>query len=161
MQRTNPASLIVPDPWLVYDFFAAFSRFEYALKRGGFLGGNDKAASADWDGFAKSIKGRFGRPPPAALGDALAYFRAGPPQKQVKEGSGLGWRPIDTSGSEEAFAIRCVKTVRNNLFHGGKFPSGASHDVARSVDLLRHGRVVLDTLVPLDGNVEAFFREAP
>jgi hypothetical protein len=43
------------DRELMFTFFAAFSRFEYALKTAGLRQPNDKAAEPDWQTFAKKI----------------------------------------------------------------------------------------------------------
>lgn len=43
------------DKELVVAFFFEFSRFEYALKRAGFLNKNRNDAQPDWDCFAKAI----------------------------------------------------------------------------------------------------------
>jgi hypothetical protein len=48
---------LATDRDLVFAFFAAYSRFEYALKRSGFLKAQDKA-QPDWDKFASaSVEG--------------------------------------------------------------------------------------------------------
>jgi hypothetical protein len=40
------------DRMLVLQFFLVFARFEYALKRSGFLRGNESKVEPDWDRFA-------------------------------------------------------------------------------------------------------------
>ena len=41
---------------LLLQFFVLFSRFEYSLKRSGFLKTGDEA-KPDWDDYAKSLRG--------------------------------------------------------------------------------------------------------
>lgn len=47
------------DRELVLDFFLEFSRFEYCLKRGGFLKKGREDPIPDWDAFAKSLRSRL------------------------------------------------------------------------------------------------------
>jgi hypothetical protein len=49
---------LVEDKDLVFRFFAFFSRFEYALKRGEFLKKQEEA-EADWDAYANQLRGQF------------------------------------------------------------------------------------------------------
>ena len=61
------------------------------------------------------------------------------------------------SGESEAdFVVRCVKRIRNNLFHGGKFPipTGPVSAPERDTELLEHGLVILHALLELDERVK-------
>jgi hypothetical protein len=40
---------------LTFEFLGTFARFEYALKRGGYLLGNDKKVKADWARFGREL----------------------------------------------------------------------------------------------------------
>jgi hypothetical protein len=54
------ASIVGEQRDLVFDFFADFSRFEFALKlKPQFLSDERGFASANWRVFAESIRGRF------------------------------------------------------------------------------------------------------
>jgi hypothetical protein len=52
----------------------------------------------------------------------------------------LGWKKVKrrAGDSEERYLLRLIKTVRNNLFHGGTFanPGGPVEDPARNRPLL-------------------------
>jgi hypothetical protein len=86
--------------------------------------------------------------PVLALG---AYARAKPPKKQVVQGGGLNWEDSVPTASEIKTLIIYVRRIRNNLFHGGKFPEGPMHDVARDTELLRSGVSVLKALLIVPG----------
>ena len=137
--ETPPDAL---DRELVFEFVWRFSVFECALKREGFLqrveGGRD-AALPDWDSFAKSIVGRFSRVRVDGFEEAKKFLAAHPPQQQVVCDNQLAWKPLEQKSGEshEVFVIRLIKTARNNLFHGGKYPDGPIAEVARDTSILR------------------------
>lgn len=133
---------------LVLEFFLEFSRFEYALKRARFLKKRTEDAIPDWDGFAQSLGGQLADRHDSQFMQARSTLFARPPKKQIRGPSGeLTWRE-STRGSgetEDAFLLRLVRTVRNNLFHGGKYPypEGPVDDPARDRELLRAALGVL------------------
>jgi hypothetical protein len=55
--------------------------------------------------------------------------------------------------------LLAIRTVRNNLFHGGKFPLIPMPDPSRDRDLLLHSLAVLNTALELDDQVKANFFE--
>jgi hypothetical protein len=124
---------LVGDRELVLQFFGFFSRFEYSLKRTGFLKPGDKA-EPNWERYANSIRGHFGTVQDQVFRDAVAFLLKKPPRTQVVSGNDLDW--IDTVQGDgehyERYVLRLVSTVRNNLFHGGKFPTpiGSIDEVA-------------------------------
>jgi hypothetical protein len=138
------------DEKLVLEFLYTFSRFEYALKRAGYHSPDGKAALADWDGFENVLTGL----PAADLTPVLAsgdYILAKPPKKQVVASGGLSWEESAPTASQIKMLIIYIRRIRNNLFHGGKFPEGPVHDVARDTDLLRSGVSVLKALLKIPG----------
>jgi hypothetical protein len=65
---------------LTLEFFATLARFEYALKRSGYVAGDDKSVSPGWDRFAVDLRNMGD----AALAPVLAvclYLREHPPKK--------------------------------------------------------------------------------
>lgn len=154
---------LVDDKDLVFSFFAVFSRFEYALKRGEFLA-NKEVAEADWNAYAKALRGRFETVSAAGFQDAIAFLRQAPPQKQVVENGELTWRDSAHGNGEalEAYVLRLVCTVRNNLFHGGKFPYPVATvpDVGRNRRLLESALTVLEGCLSLSPAVREKFEEA-
>lgn len=154
---------LVGDRELVLQFFAFFSRFEYSLKRTGFLKPGDKA-EPNWDTYANSVRGRFGAVQDQAFREAVAFLLKEPPKTQVVSGNDLGWTDTTQGDGEhlERYVLRLVSTVRNNLFHGGKYPTpvGPMDDVARNRRLLEAAMTVLRQCLELSKRVRAAFEEA-
>jgi hypothetical protein len=153
------------DSELVLRFFLEFSRFEYCLKRGGFLKKGREEAVPDWEAFAKSLQGKLTDSPSDDFRQGYFVLTARPPKKQIVSLSGgLGWRE-STRGvkeAEEAFLLRLVRTVRNNLFHGGKFPypDGPVQDPARDRELVWAALIVLRECRRLNPRIDSLFQEA-
>lgn len=132
---------------LVLEFFWRFSVFECSLKRGGFLrSGRREAAEPDWERFGKSIRGRFGEVRAKGFEAAVSTLKKASPCRQVARDGKLGWEPIaqEEGMCEEHFVLRLVRTVRNNLFHGGKYPDGPIEEVARDKAILNAALKVLE-----------------
>jgi len=62
--------------------------------------------------------------------------------------TGLEWRPLSFSEnvSDLEKIVKTLKTVRNNLFHGGKQDLAGWEDDHRTAELVTLGRQVLDEL---------------
>jgi hypothetical protein len=100
-------------------FFVFFARFDYALKRAGYLK-EGRQAEASWDKFAKDLGEPFLKAVDAS-GKARELL-AEPPRKQVVKSGHLDWEPAKPI-KEVVQLFVSIRRVRNNLFHGGKFPS--------------------------------------
>ena len=132
---------LAPNADLVFLFFAFFSRFECALKRPGFLRETNGRAEPDWDNYANSLRDRFADVDDQAFQDAVAFLVKAPPQRQVVDNNNtLGWEDTPQGQGEhrEGYVLRLLRIVRNNLFHGGKYPipMGSLEDTARNEALL-------------------------
>ena len=140
-------SLPHDDRNLVLRFVCFFSRFEFALKASGFLKGDERGAEADWDMLSNSLTGTLISADGQSLQAAVNALLAKPPKKQVVREGRLAWtEPALGSGeSNEAYVLRLVRQVRNNLFHGGKYPypDGPLQGTERNKELLRAGLEVL------------------
>lgn len=144
------------DRQLAWSFFVLFARAEYALKRSGFLK-KKSIAEADWGAFAREIRVV---PSPATI--AAAYLREHPPRRQEQVDRVLRWSdPIQPGDGEHEleFVCRCICTVRNNLFHGGKFQDGPISEPTRDHDLLRFASEVVFALVDSSKRVRRVFLE--
>jgi hypothetical protein len=145
---------------LTLEFLAAFARFEFALKKSGYAREDDRQVSPNWDAFANDVS-KFDA---AALAPVLAasqYLQQHPPKKQVLQNGALKW--IDwqgTSGSVIGDVLQSVRTVRNNVFHGGKFPDGIITDPLRDEQLIHECLEVLKALLllPLPKGVSENFK---
>lgn len=144
---------------LVFQFFVAFMRFEYALKRAGFVSSANGKVSANWDRFASKYSTRFTPAASPGLREACNYFKMYPPRKQVLKANELDWSEPQ-SLSDQPFLIWLlvsVRMVRNNLFHGGKFPMMPIAEPARNPLLLCHSLTILDACMSLDSEVKRYF----
>ncbi len=145
---------------LIIAFFVEFSRFEYALKRAGYIENNNRA-SADWDKFANNIQKKTQLSELKNKISEVNYLLENPPKKQICKDNKLGWVDAerDCDKSEIHWMLDLVKVVRNNLFHGGKFPYGPVKDPARDTKLLKGSLAVLDECLRLDKKVRSCFCE--
>lgn len=142
-------------------FFAFFARFEFALKRTEYLStGKKSRAKPNWDKFANDLGQPF-------LDEVFRSSRASalvsrPPISQIVTGGRLGWREGESITNVEKL-FQAIRLVRNNLFHGGKFPNPAGFvsDVSRDRELLVQSQMVLEMALEKKPSVkEAFYEEA-
>ena len=135
------------DKELVYKFFWSFSVFECALKREGFLKsqGPNKYATADWGEFGKAISGKFCEVTIDDFQESLQVLESASPKQQIVRNGELAWKTIFKGKKEnrEQYALRLLKTVRNNLFHGGKYPDGMVESIERNKIILHAALTVL------------------
>jgi len=103
---------------LAAQFLLRFSRLEFALKENKyFTTGGYNSAQVHWTRFYKEHRDTYRACPAGAELTSLA-----PLQQIVNEHGDLDWAPrhdLD-EGPELDRDIELLKTVRNNLFHGGK-----------------------------------------
>ena len=146
---------------LAFAFFREFARCEYCLKVVGLRDPNRKDPTADWGAFAAEVLPVFDSPSSAELADAISYYLAQPPMKQVVHGEVLGWDEVQPDHKSKAeLVLRLVCRVRNNLFHGGKF-NGQWFAPQRSEELLAHGLKILGAVVAAHPKVhEAYAQKA-
>jgi hypothetical protein len=145
---------------LTLRFLAVFSRYEYALKRAGYVQGDESKISADWDTFARDVSTLDPSLIVSVL-DSCAYLRQYPPKKQVLKDCRLQWVQRKGSvGSAIGDVLLSVRTVRNNVFHGGKFPEGPVVEPLRDEQLIRECLAVLEILLtlPLPNQVAEHFK---
>jgi len=132
-------------PDLALDFFLVFSRFEFALKRAGFVRDGAKQALADWEKFAKALK----KIDTSAVLKCCTYLREHPPKKQVLDGGQLSWTLPTRNGADIEKILLDVRTIRNNVFHGGKYGPGPVDEPLRDRQLIKDCLGVLGTLLEL------------
>jgi hypothetical protein len=120
-------------------FFSAFSRFEYALKRAGYLR-NEDIAEADWDKFAGSLGAPFLEEIRASK--CADEMLARPPGKPIRNGNHIQWRDAPPVTNVQSLFIG-VRQARNNLFHGEKF-IGEGYKGSRDRRLLTESLTILE-----------------
>lgn len=127
---------------LAYEFFREFARYEYCLKATG-LREDSRAAKASWSKYAAEVTQVIEAPQTRDLEQAVAYFTAHPPKKQIVKDDALDWdETLPNHKSKAQLILLLVCRVRNNLFHGGKF-NGRWFEPQRSEDLMQHALVIL------------------
>ncbi|MGD0840672.1 MAG: hypothetical protein ABSA32_05895 [Candidatus Acidiferrales bacterium] len=145
---------------LTLEFFATFARFEFALKQAGYVRGDERGALPDWDAFARDLA-RLDASFTAGVLDSCKYLLQHPPKKQIVAAGRLQWvDQRESSGSAIGDVIRSLRIVRNNVFHGGKFPDGPIVEPLRDEALIRDCLAVFERLLdlPLPRDVARIFR---
>jgi hypothetical protein len=152
----------------VRDFFVRFSRFEYALKRAGYVTsrGRGLGAEVDWTAFAQGWASAFDAiiraGDNAALIEATEFIRNDPPRKLVlAEDRGsrrLHWKRTGPTGESLAGLLILVRRVRNNLFHGEKQGTIIGGN-QRGLGLVTSALHVVNACVSLDPTVRRYFDE--
>lgn len=144
---TDPFDFIAVDRETVCEFFAIFSRFEFALKECGYVvEGLDYAAPA-WRRFAKECTLEL--PPESVVHVAIGYLETYPPEIQTPR---LKWERKGFWGKDSTErAIESMTRVRNNLFHGGK--SRPQSPEGRDQMLVEFSLMLLKKLLEQNANI--------
>lgn len=134
---------------LAFEFFFWFSRFEFALKENDYLKSLVDGARAE-PGWAKFIDRWH---PKYVLSEEAHRLLTSPPDRQIVLSRQLRWSPVGLAdcASDLARVVRLVKTVRNNLFHGGKHGGAGWDDPKRTEGLLKDSIAILEQLADLAG----------
>ena len=155
MERVRIPTLTLSeiDRTLVFDFFWKFSKLERSLKEGEFLrAGRDQAAGVDWRRFGNQISGRFPQVPIPGFQEAVEVLKRLSPKRQIVNNNQLlDWETIERGSHEadEEFVLKLLRTVRNNLFHGGKYQAGLMEELARDQEIMKAASCVLDGILSL------------
>ena len=131
-----------------FEFFYWFSRFEYALKENGYLKkGPYDAATPDWEKFRDQYAQQF------QLSEEAKSILDAPPQRQVYKNMSCAWEEtnLNREQTELGKIILILKTIRNNLFHGGKSSQKDWDNPDRNIFLLTNGKALLDVLAKMGG----------
>ena len=141
-----------------FEFFFWFSRFEFALKANHYLVSQEPGARAEpnWDLFVRRFEDGFR---PSFEAERLVELR--PRMQVVGPQMELEWRTVGTSHcrTELCKVTASLRTVRNNLFHGGKHGDQDQDNALRNLELLATSKVVLDQLAVLAGFGPDYTRE--
>lgn len=146
-------------PDLACRFLAVFSRMEYALKSTRYAIGSKKKVDPAWDIFANEIDDAFFYIEDTAVVAARNFLLAYPPRKQALEGTRITFidQNIDAKQKQTQQILLMVRTVRNNLFHGGKYLPGGEQEPGRNKLLVQHSLTVLLACSQLDDEVRNSF----
>jgi hypothetical protein len=144
-------------PDLACEFLAVFARMEYALKATGrYAVGTRNAVSANWDLFANDIDRLFSAVRDEELTRSVGFLLAQPPRKQVLRKGGVTFEDQQIDGKQKRTqqVLLMVRTVRNNLFHGGKHVPGGEREAGRNAQLVHSSLVVLKQCISLSPTVQ-------
>ncbi|MGJ8597145.1 hypothetical protein [Sulfitobacter sp.] len=132
-----------------FEVFAVFSRFEYAMKKGGFR--RERYPDAAWPTFANALpEGFFEKMKVAA--EASIYFEEPPDHLVTTENGGVAWSEAPQVPTDAATLFESIKTARNNLFHGDK-----KHNRERDTNLMVAALFVLNEAYKAAEEDDQFF----
>ena len=139
----------------IVEFFIKFSRFEYALKRNGFYNANSNIiVGTDFDKFAKQYKDRT---LPQELKDFILYLDKNPVGKLTISGNYS--RMKESAKSDLVRLVSYLRRIRNNLFHGVKYPNlGKYEEESRGEKLITLGIKTIDFLITLNNEIEVTYK---
>jgi len=162
-----------PDIFTVLEFFAMFSRFECALKSGGCYKAHDvkylshPRVEPEWKEYAKVLEGKPDIK--KKIIEAAEYLFDQPPKIQIekdKENKRIDWeKPKKNEDMGEIdYIFTLIKSVRNNLFHGGKFMGqDPLYDLVgepeRNTKLIQTSLKILEICLEDDGPVKDAFNQ--
>lgn len=141
-----------------FDFFFWFSRFEAALKESGFLKSEAEGdvAEPSWEKFIGIHADQY-----EITDSGRRLLELAPERQIVGLGKRLTWRQVDVGNcqSELCKVVRMLKTLRNNVFHGGKSGGAGWDQPDRTADLLDNGIKELHALAGLAGLEEDLWQK--
>jgi hypothetical protein len=149
---------VTVDKTLLLQFFLTFSRFEFALKNARFRREAWHGdVEPDWNRFINEIAdNNFNINQNNKLQEACEYILDDPPKRQVLFNGDLAWETqlLGEDETETTFLLKMVKSIRNNLFHGGKHNIGLHEDSLRIEKLLESSLEILSYCITLDPELE-------
>ena len=150
------------DPKVATEFFVMFARLEYALKAQEHIvkTAQKQDLTIDWRKLSQLIDGRFQKKVATdeELKRAVEYFCDCPPQKQIWNGHNKDFElPAPQNVPQTERVLLCLRTLRNNLFHGGK--DFKREDADRDQTLIAHGLAVITAVVDCNEDLRADFLE--
>lgn len=144
-------------PWeLACEFWGVFSRMEYALKATPAYARNASGrVEAWWDRFANDIDAAFNAIPDNEFRTAVNYLNTKPPRKQAFRNGAVAFvdQKITAKQTKAQQTLLMIRTVRNNLLHGGKHYPHGEQEAGRNHLLVSHSLVVLKYMAALNADV--------
>ena len=148
MALVDPFDGIAVPKDLVAEFFAVFSRCEYAMKETGYNRDDHGIASPAWQRLANDAVTWLDVSPGSDVAQAIALLTGYPPKLQSFSD---GWKSSPLRGGNViAHAIEAATRVRHNLFHGGKHTP--EEELGRNEQLVRAALTLLVALIDLCPN---------
>jgi len=140
---------------LACEFLAVFSRFEYALKSTKYANGTENKVEPWWDRYANDVNDAFNEITDKVFLEAVEFLLERPPRKQVLSEGRIGFKEqaIDNNQTKANQVFKMIRTVRNNLFHGGKYLPNREIEEGRNEHLVQCSLLVLKACVHLHPQV--------
>jgi len=133
------------------DLLAVFARFEFAIKKCGFVRSNRSGgAEANWKQMEDTLTRECLPHHTSEVAAAAPYLSRHPARRQIVHDGALDFDPPGPAPETITQLLRSVKTTRNNLFHGGKFPSGPVAEPLRDRQLIKEATAVILASLKLD-----------
>ena len=139
-----------------FEFFYWFSRFEFCLKENKYLESEKEGSKAlpGWDKFVNAFSSNY-----TQSDNAKKFVSLKPLQQKVGKNNSLVWSDINLANDNQLQqVVRTLKTIRNNLFHGGKHSVEGWDDIKRTEELLVMGVQVMKEIVQMVGWADDFER---
>lgn len=138
----------------IIEFFIKFSRFEYALKTNGYhKQRNGILIETNFDKFAKKYQRTS---LPLELKNFLIFLNNDPVGKLTINGN---YQKNPETGSDILQLLNYLRRIRNNLFHGVKYPNLSRYEQgSRGERLINDGIKSINFLVRLDEHVYTTYK---
>ncbi|MDH1530444.1 hypothetical protein [Pseudomonas mosselii] len=155
MEIPSPFDGLHLDRELICEFFAVFSRFEFALKESDFVRESKELIEPAWRRYGEYVAKVLTVERGSSVDEAIKYLCTEPPLIQV---GAQRWahRPLH-GNSEVEQALDAAKQVRNNLFHGGKHTPHSPP--GRDNKLVESSLVVLYACLAVDHKMRAVYSQ--
>ena len=146
------------DPELAIEFIATFSRMEYALKSTTYANGTGYVTPA-WSRFAIDINADVLAIAHEEFVQAKTFLLDNPPRLQIRQNEQLQFVNSDVNSEKlvTQILIEYVCTIRNNLFHGGKYMPHGEQEIDRNKKLVTAALIVLKQFYPIKANVRTSY----
>lgn len=141
---------------IAYKFFVCYSRFEYSLKMAGYIHtpNGQTFPQASLIDYARTMDQTIDLND-QIIKEQIDYIVNYPPNELHIFNTQLQWFPLIPQSRSIDFIFRCMRTVRNNLFHGNKQLPGNS--IQRNIDLISSFLPVIDYLIEQNQEVKNYF----
>lgn len=149
---------------ITYDFFATFSRIEFALKHTGYAKSDrNRNAVPDWERFGDdhdaSFRIQLDDTQNIALINAVDYLFNNPPRRLKYANGKLKWEDQDQNTPRNLNQLLLiVRAIRNNLFHGSKSII-VFNEPSRDRDLLSSAMLILNDCLNISDELKSKFLE--
>jgi len=136
---------------LALKFFLVFSWFESQLSQQNYLDPKFNYPRVDWARYGNDYDEQFDETKTENIRQAVTYIRGEPPKVQRRRNEFFEWEVNNhpDARTELGRLLLWVRDVRNNFFHGGKFPFRPERDA----ELLKSCLIILQECIHVNQGV--------